>query len=286
MLPFEQEHFDRIDSRLRPLLHRVAEATVPLCQPAPGGGLAAAGSGILLAVADSRYLLTASHCFDPAYPDRRIGMITEEGIVAVDQLPRWRTKVPADISGRVDRVDMAVVDVSVAMPVPLRGTRFLALSEVEPAVTSVDSDPRTGFLLLGYARSKQPRNARGAAYSPVAHHFITHTEPISPDNDFGGSDEYHIAVGYDRRDFIGVPGLSELAHPEGMSGSGVWRVPLALRAAHPEGQLVGIVIEFHPRAKVILASRIRETIRFLATRSPSNASALAARFPDQFPLAA
>ena len=90
------------------------------------------------------------------------------------------------------------------------------------------------------------------------------------------SDEQHR--GYDRRDFVGDPAISEMLAADGMSGGGLWRIPFTLTSRDPQAHLVGILLEHRARLKIILASRIAETLRFLRTLDAANASAINSLF--------
>lgn len=82
--------------RLRPVVQRIADVTVPVCQPKRRRGITPAGSGVLLGVAESTYLLTASHVFENAAPDLAIALIAGQQFVSITSVPRWRTKSPAN----------------------------------------------------------------------------------------------------------------------------------------------------------------------------------------------
>ena len=267
---------DGVSVRLQPLAQRIAHSTVPLCERGRGGRVTPAGSGVLLQIDDRRYLLTASHVFENVVPSQPIFAIAGGKFVSLASGLRWRTR-PKSQAAR-DPADLAVVQLP-AKYEEWTGAGFIGLSDTDPLGADVELARTTAFLALGYPQSKQPKSVRSGPYAAFAYHFLTHREPIEAGNSMGAVPDQHIAVGYDRGGFVGAPGVSKMAKPLGMSGGGLWRVPFATRAAHPQAKLVGILIEYHAGQKVILASRIAEALHFLSALDTANARAIARHFP-------
>jgi hypothetical protein len=274
---FDQERIDRINARLQPMVRFLADATVPLCEASRRRRVTPAGSGVLLTVAGRKYLLTASHVFDNAGARKSLSIIAGRHFVALAQERCWRTKAKTDTID--DPADLAVVGPDAEHPENWLGTRFIELNEIEPFDDNVERAPTTAFLALGYPRTKQPKSLRDGSYAAHAYHFLTHREDIELGMRAGVTNETHIAVGYERRHFVGDPAISEMPDPDGMSGGGLWRLPHALSSLTPEASLVGILIEQHSRHGIILASRVAEILHFLRTIDVANASSIDAHFP-------
>ena len=242
------------NARLHPLILQLASATVPLCQPNHKRLPVPAGSGVLFRVGQRRFLLSASHVFDPALPEVPIHAVTPGGFVALSRV-RWRTR-PITSDGIADRTDLSIVPLGDTLADQWASCRFLELDDIDPYGESEELEPATGFLAIGYPNTKQPRIAQGGFYSPFAHHFLTHREPIEQDNILGANPELHIAVGFDPRDFVGQVTVPQLPHPLGMSGGGLWRIANAVTTERPHAKLVGVLIEYHERVRIILATRV------------------------------
>lgn len=271
-----REDLDQINDRLRPLVRRIADASVPLCQPGSRGVITAAGSGVLLQIGSRGYVLTASHVFDNAVAGQPIAAIVGSKFVVLRRDRRWRT---VSNPARPDLADLAVAAVDDLPEETLVGARFITLDEIDPFGLGVEAAPSTSFLALGYPRSKQPKVAKDGSYAAFAYHFLTHREIAEPGSLESFSAAQHVLVGYDRWAFVGNPRVTQMPNPDGMSGGGLWRVPYALTAPNPDGRLIAILIEFRKPQRLIVASRIAETLRFLRSLDPANEQEINLRFP-------
>lgn len=277
MLSPSASQLEQANARLYPLILQLASATVPLCQPNKRRHPKPAGSAILFRVEQRRYLLTASHVFDPEHPTRPVHAITPGGFVKLSG-QRWRTKRVTS-QGRPDRTDLAIVPLGDATDDYWSGCRFLALDDIDPFGQSVEVAPATGFLALGFPDTKQPRFVLNGAYAPVAHHFLTHRQPIEKHVGVDVNPDLHIAVGFDSRDFVGVVHVSRLPHPRGMSGGGLWQIADALTSATPKAKLVAVLTEYHEPASLILGTRVSWALSALADLDPASTKVLLDRYP-------
>jgi hypothetical protein len=270
-----QQGLDAINDRLKPLVRRIADASVPLCQRGEQRPINPIGSAVALRIADQHYLFSASHVFEYAAADRSIAAICGD-----EWVPVRRTLIHRTVSRppHSDIADLAVVILDSA-PEERSGFRYLSLDKIDPFGGDLEVAPTASFLALGYPVSKQPKSLKNGSYAAFAYHFLTHREDMDAEPHSLESQQ-HFAVGYDPRDFVGDPRISEMADPIGMSGGGLWRVPLALTSPNPDGQLVGILIENHKAKKIIVASRIAEALRFLRGLRPENALEIDAQFPS------
>ena len=266
-----------INEQLHPLAQSLANATALLCQ-STGRGRAprSVGSAVLLRIGGSPYLFTASHVFDNAEPGKAVYAALGGQFVSLAR-ERWRTR--PGTSG-LDRVDLAIVPLNLDAGKTTGDARFLELHEIDPFLNSLDPLPRTGYMAIGYPHTKQPRYLRDGQYQAFAHHFLTHYEPIIPGNKIGADPQLHITVGFDAEDFTGADGGGPLPKPVGMSGGGLWRIPDALSAQSPQGQLVGVIIEHYgPPHHVIVATRLANPLHALAERNQAARRAIVDRFP-------
>jgi hypothetical protein len=178
-------------------------------------------------------------------------------------------------------VDLAIVPLGLGAATTTADVRFLGLREIDPFPSALDALPRTGYMAIGYPYTKQPRYMKDGQHSAFAHHFLTHYEPIVKGKVIGADSRLHITVGFDAEDFVGAQGGGPLPKPAGMSGGGLWRIPDALSASSPQGQLVGIIIEHHGAPHhVIVASRLANPLYALAERNEAARQAILEHFPD------
>lgn len=274
-MEFDQAWLDSINKRLRPLIRRLADATLPICQPGRRGLVSPAGSGVLLRIGVRHYLLTASHVFGNADRDQPIAAIVADKFVRIRS--RWRSR--AIIEENADSLDLAVAPLEMPDEFAENAVSPIELADIDPFGALIEQHPHTSFLALGYPRSKQPKILREGKYAAFAYHFLTHLEDIAPSKSLAGSPELHIAVGYQRDDFHGDPAVSMMPDPDGMSGGGLWRIPDAIVSPAPSGQLVGILIEHHSREEQVIAARILPLLQILCRLDPANDIAIRERFP-------
>lgn len=226
---------------------------------------------------EHRFLLSASHVFDPAIPDAPLWAIASTNFVNLTGSV-WRTHTRAG-AGTDERADVAVVPLGAAVDDAWSGCRFLSPGDLDPFVSAEELELTTAFMAIGYPDTKQPRVFRDGSYAPYAHHFVSHREPIAEDNDFGGLSDLHIAIGFDPTDFRSVNLPQRLPHPRGMSGGGLWRIPRFHTSANLEARLVGILIEYRTNNDLILATRVSELLVGIANRAPDMKPILEAHFP-------
>lgn len=260
-----------------PIVRQLAEATIPICRRVGRRVPIPAGSGVLFQIEQHRFLLSASHVFDPTIPPSPLWAIANTHFVNLTGSV-WRTRTRAG-SNTEERADVAVVPLGPAVGDKWSGCRFLHPADLDPFVRAEEAEPTTGFLAMGYPDTKQPRALRNSSYAPYVHHFVSHREPIQADNDFGGHQELHIAIGFDRTDFAGVNTPQQLPLPRGMSGGGLWRIPRLFTSAHLKAVLVGILIEHRSTHELILATRISELLVGIANRAPEMRPLLGSHFP-------
>lgn len=270
--------------RDRALVGDLLSPTIPLVQKGYHGMPVPSGTGLLLRIAGQGYLVTASHVFDPRIPNRPVVAIASERFVGIEGV-RFRSR--PDVSARAkDRVDLGIVRLSAASEAAFEGCAFVTARQIDPFLRQVDLAPTTGYLALGFANARQPRRVSHGEYASEAYHFFTHRALVEAGREIPFDPELHIALGCDRRDFVGVPSVQELVKPVGMSGGGIWRIPGLLLANRGPAQLVGIIIEFHETSAILLATQIRHVLRGMLENDPASRQGILTEFPGLFRTAA
>lgn len=64
-----------------------------------------------------------------------------------------------------------------------------------------------------------------------------------------------------------------------MSGGGLWRIANAVTTERPHAKLVGVLIEYHERVRIILATRVAWALSALADLDVDSGLVLKARYP-------
>jgi len=180
----------------------------------------------------------------------------------------------------LDKVDLAIVPLTSDAGATTSDVRILELHEIDPFPNPLDALPTTAYLAIGYPHTKQPRHLIDGQYPAFVQHFLTHYEPLEDADQIGVDSRLHITVGFDAEDFTGADGSGPLPKPAGMSGGGLWRIPDALTAQAPEGQLVGVIIEHHGALHhVIVATRLANPLYALAARNDVARRSILEGFP-------
>ncbi|MCA1807211.1 MAG: trypsin-like peptidase domain-containing protein [Actinobacteria bacterium] len=268
---------EEVDSRLLPMVRRLAEATIPLCQPQRLTVPRPVGSGVLIEVEQHRFLLTAAHVLDNASKDSPVYAIVLTEFVTLGF--RWRTRATERTQGK-DRGDLAIIPLGKKAADAWSECRALKLEDFDPSLNPMDIVPTTGFLAIGFPNTKQPKILKKGGYAPAVHHFLSNAELSEDHRNLGLISDLHIAIGYDPRGFTSSRGRNELPKPVGMSGGGLWRIPFALGVGQPEPKLVGILNEYHKSPNhVIVATRLSPVLRALVQFVPETRPSIERRFP-------
>lgn len=154
------------NARLHPLILQLASATVPLCQPNHKRLPVPAGSGVLFRVGQRRFLLSASHVFDPALPEVPIHAVTPGGFVALSRV-RWRTR-PITSDRIADRTDLSIVPLGDTLADQWASCRFLELDDIDLYGESEELEPATAFWQLGI-QTPSSRESRKADFILPSH---------------------------------------------------------------------------------------------------------------------
>ena len=235
--------------------------TVPVVHRARRNGRPIpAGTGLLLRIGDSSFVLTAAHVFDHA--SDRIGVGLGSQIVPLGF--RWRSTSHTSSS---DLVDVAVAFLE-GLPNLPEDCRFLTLADLDPIERSSDRQRETAYLALGFPDKKQ--RFYDGRYVPKADHFLANLTAI---------DEHHIKVRYAEGDFVNSHGPVETSDPTGMSGGGLWRVASALKGV-PTVSLVGILTEWDRPNQQIVATRISSILAGIYACEPAARPVIRLYFHD------
>ena len=227
--------------------------------------LAVAGTGVLLRVADRSFMLSAAHVMDLTF-NHKMPFAAHVGSGAEKPIPlafiaRKSSDPPPDIShGDPDLRDGDPLDISIAELTPETAQRlaaryrFLTLNDFDPfPVQKADE-----MLVFGYpAALSQPGDGDIELENWPLSYF---TQPLQIPPEPRDEDK-EILVRYDRSSADSEGNATEVPHPAGFSGCGIWRLfrpPIDPALARVEDiRLVGIQHRWRPKSHYIVGTSVR-----------------------------
>jgi hypothetical protein len=245
---------------------RLLQLTHPIFAQGSDGKLDLLGSSLIVRAGCEQYVLTASHVIESAQRDQlRIGVGSEVHRLR-GQL--WRIGTSGAAPGsKEDRADVTVMRPDHALTTD-GSDGELPLSAVDFAATP---DIRNPLVLLGYPCSKHKDAHRGDTYNAESYSLIVAeleaAEYLLVDLDRST----HLALSVDRKDVWQPTGGGTAPTLNGLSGSGVWRLPVYGPDAASTFKLAAIFTEHYQKASIkhAVATRITSILALLAAHEPS-----------------
>lgn len=220
------------------------------CQPA------LIGTGLLLAISQTRFLLTVGHVLDEMLKCSSAVPFYNHLLPVVGEPTRTRT--PGTITPAKDCFDVGFIRLGGPWD-SSELSAFLGLAEV---TISLALFPREAFSIIGYPATKQRHSCpdtnllRSCAY-PLA----TIGRPASSYETLGYEPKINLLLGFDKQKVWGEGGLQTAPDPYGMSGGGVWYFGKRLAEASTPPRLGGIGIGWLRKDKVLVATRMDQYSR-------------------------
>lgn len=247
------------------LSHRALEVTTPVYRTGDRGIPVSEGTGVLLALGDIRFLLTAAHVLEHLHDG---GLTAQAGkflsyiggeVTHLHSIP----KHPTD----EDLVDIRIVrltgDEWLSAPIE----RFLRWEELdhEPAVPR-----RHSFALLGYPWSKQPDGPRGDTMEAYAYRVLGLECEMAVYETLGANPDVALLIGFDKRNTWGPDGQVTAPDLYGASGCGLWRFGRRIRDAVRPPVLSGIGVRWERQKKIkhVRGTRIRPILAAITRQYP------------------
>lgn len=247
------------------LSQRALEVTTPVYRTNEHGLPVSEGTGVLFALGEIRFLLTAAHVLDHLQEG---GLTAQAGgvLAHIGGDVTYLYGVPERLGGE-DVVDVRIVRLAGSdwLSAPLNG--FLCWDELdhEPA-----SPQRHAFALLGYPWSKQPDGPKGTTMEAYAYRVLGLECPVSVYKALGANPELSLLIGFEKRHTWGPQG--EVTAPDlyGASGCGLWRFGRRIREAarQPRLSAIGVRWERQSNVKHVRGTRIRPILAAIAERYP------------------
>lgn len=250
------------------LIHYLHARLQPVLDEYPDRRAKFNGSSILLQVGERFFFISAAHVF--AAP-------ADGGVLHVVGDSRNLRLRLNDVVGGTDAsspnpgegtIDVAFLEVTAAEVERLGGAAALQMNEVD-----VDESlrPKGAYLAIGYPGSKTSIDQRKGIVRVKP--FAFHTGRAEPEiyRTFGHSPNTHLVLKYDRDSVTWHDEVERKGPlPHGMSGGGVWCVRNTAPASPgpADAKLVAIMIQYHAKDQVIVATRIALLLEGIRVRFP------------------
>lgn len=228
------------------------------------------GSGVLLQVAERRFLVSARHvlpsqCLSGMMIPNGEDLIGVEGFAEV-------SRIPPDSVFREDRIDITVVELKPEI-VQAIGSRFsfLDLINIQIDHALIQSSQ---YMICGYPNAWTKQTEDGYEPTPL----ILRTKPVSPSNQMRDEfpDNAKLFVAYEpmHRD-VRTGETVEAPPPVGISGSGLWFIDVkhARTPGNQAPKLVGIITHSGASENLMVATRIEVVTEVLRQRFQVNVPA-------------
>jgi hypothetical protein len=245
------------------LAKRMLEVTVPIYQPtATEPNLV--GSGVLVTLADDRFLITAAHVFD----------WREHGPLAIGLSPElvpmagtlWRFPDADSQDKSFDHIDLGIVRLDGGPWGTLPLDRFCSWTELDIDAPLVE---RHTFGLMGFplATNRRPVDGdriksfaftAGGLECDLATYQAADRNPLT-----------NLMLGYDHKTMSGAKGRVTAPALRGASGGGIWRFGRKLRDTTRPPLLSAIFTEWHKgKHKYLFGTRIQVVVGLLSAQFP------------------
>ncbi len=273
----QRTHAGRLADHAIALSARVVATTFPIYQADDQGRPDALGSGVLLHLGGTRFVLTATHVARVARV-RQVAVATGEMLAPLTgprvEIFREGTTLPNE-----DDVDVTAIRVSGDIWSTVSNEAFLSWDELDHSVPVLSRD---AFGLAGYPVSKQRGLRRGDQLPALMYQVVAKESRGEGYLAARRNPHSSLMVGFEKRKVWGPEGRSTAPDMFGMSGSGVWRFGPNLLSATVAPKLAGIVVEWVARGRHqhILATRIQSIVAGLANSHEDVASFIQSQSPS------
>jgi len=171
---------------------------------------------------------------------------------------------PAEGKSRTeDRIDIGVIRLADAGPSGLDG-HYLS-----PSAINIEEPPSTAhtYLAIGYPITRVRVNPEARSFKVKFVQYAGVRAPQASYDARGVHHSTHVALEFEQEHTATEAGIGRVASPRGMSGGGVWWWHNAdERLALPSAKLTATIIEHHPGASALLATRVRYHIALIRRR--------------------
>lgn len=252
---------ERIVEHATALSTKVVAATFPIYQATERGKPDAYGSAVLLALGDTRFVLTATHVLARERV-RELGIATGTSLSPLrgDRVRVYREATT--LAG--DDIDVTAVRVEGDEWRTVPTDAFAGWDDLDH---SPSRHTRDSFALLGYPITKQKGSVSGDRIEAFAYRALGKEATLPAYEAERRDPQSSIMMGLQKNQMWSAEGLSTAPDMYGMSGSGVWRFGPNILAVSTKPRLSGIVVEWREKGRHphLLGTRIVPIIAALTS---------------------
>ena len=217
---------DELNLFVLPHTSEISRTTVALFRHASGDA-DHYGSGVLLQVGGTRFLVTAAHVSDEFFCERWrqifFGTLDGDELIPVLTVRYCRSKKQTDLNREDDPLDLAVLELRPDIADKLSAfMRFVTLSKLE-----LDPDKlKDGrYLVLGYPEFRADKDVMDQTIVAQILPYFTGLYDMERDPVPNISAEVHLVLDVNRMDeAAGAGDRLDLDQTHGISGGGMWRI--------------------------------------------------------------
>lgn len=223
-------------------LPRIVRVSAPLFV-ANGEGLPLqVATGILLQIGPSRLLVTATHVVKD-WPGLAINA-GDEFLHVKGKLSTAHTKA-ATAGSQEDRLDLALVRLDEPLAKRIDDANVATLADLDLAAPVVGRDP---FMLCGYPAKRNRDGLDGDEFTVRAYSLLLHDADASTYNAASVDSRTQLMLPFEKRDTWTIEKQVTAPDLKGVSGGGLWRVPIYDEALR-ETRLAAIAVEQHVKGE-------------------------------------
>ena len=260
-----------IQERLSAAANRIAPAVRPIMGESARKRPEVVGSGVLVRIAERRFLFTAAHVLDAL--ENRSSYLDLAGTL-VPLAGHSRSTKPPSEGRHADRLDFAYVLLAEEARAAIPDSYYLSADQLgRDEQPRYESPGRTPYLVAGYPSSRLKVNARDGTYHARPMPLATVVATLDVHRQLQLSTDSHIALEFDRSRMVRRAGPAVGPEPRGVSGGGVFRLDSLTRGLDAPDKLVGIVVSWRREPPLCL----------IATRIEAFLAPISVEFPETWP---
>lgn len=256
-------------------LPRIVALTSPLFAPNDRRQPDLVGSGIVLQIGGARLLLTATHV-----SERHAGLSLNVGDELI--LVRGESLVIHTLDSVAgsdeDEIDVLVVRLDAELADRIRSEHVAQLSDIDFSIPEIGRDP---FLLVGYPCSRNRDGLVGDEFTARAYPLLMHDGDTPLYAALNADTDSQLVLPFEKKDIWTITGQVSAPDLNGISGGGLWRVPVHDESRIGDTRLAALGIECQAkgRHRHIRATRIRTVLTAVFNSFPDLRPALTAAMP-------
>jgi hypothetical protein len=244
---------------------RMLEVTVPMYLAAPPAEPMLVGSGVLVSLAEDRFLLTAAHVLAWRHKGQLVAAVSPDLMTLAGTL--WEISAPTADTRLADNIDLGLVRLAGGPWNGLSLGRFCSWDELD---TQPSLMARHSFGVVGFPVSKNRRPVLEDRLRSFALPLAGLECDAATYVEVGRNPDANLMIGFDRKTMSGTNGRKASPDLNGVSGGGMWRFGRKLREATRPPLLSAIAIEWHQgKHKYILGTRIQIALAMMIENLPN-----------------